>query len=112
MNNSSPEPNHRGSKLPVDKSGGHISYQPTPPHPCTPPDAALYPVRTRWTCDTCRDHWEVSSDGGDHSHYWRRGLPYPGWDDEEHQGIGRHAVVLLLLVVLIAAGLAIILSSG
>lgn len=105
-------PNHRGDAQAVDNSGGHISYLPTPEHPCTPPDPERYPIGTRWTCDTCRDFWEVRASVQEiPHHYWDRGLPYPGHLDA-HQPIGRTVVVLLILLALIGAGIAVILSVG
>lgn len=93
----------------ADGSGGHISYLPAPSHPCTPPDAARYPVGTRWTCDTCHDFWEVRASVSERPHhFWKRGLPYPGRvvDRQPFPVIG----VLVCLLVAIAAGIALILT--
>lgn len=111
MNNSSPEPSYRGGPPPVDKSGGHISYEPKPEHPCTPPDADAYPIGTRWTCDTCWRFWEVRPSASTSPHnYWRPGLPYPG--DVPERPPFPVIPVLICLVIAIGAGIALILTSG
>lgn len=110
MNNSSPEPNHRGGQPPVDnRPNGRIVYRPEPPHDCQPDSAPLaVPEGTIWECFTCGSEWMAIRDlrGGAEWLIMQRN------HQDAHQPIGRTVVVLLLILVAIGAGLAIIFTSG
>jgi hypothetical protein len=111
MNNSSPEPNHRGGQPPVDnRPNGRIVYRPEPPHDCQPDSAPLaVPEGTIWECFTCGSEWMAIRDfrGGGEWLIMQRGFRH-----EAHQPIGRTMVVLVLILVAIGVGLAIIFTSG
>lgn len=125
-NNSSPEPNHRGRRRPVDnppkptprlpdpfaprKPTGRIIYTPQEPHECQHDTAPLaVPEGTLWECFTCRSEWMSIRNFEQTAGEW---LIIDRRHDDTHQPIGRTVVILLLILVAIGVGLTLILTSG